>query len=80
MKIPIPSEMLIALGYAETEWVVIDKPLQEVTRQTLLKTANTVLDRIAGALVSPISRTIPIQEFKEALLSMPNNQWRKDEE
>jgi len=68
MYVAIPMEMLAELGYSETDWVALRQPPREKTLRRLLAVANATLDRIAGSYVDPISRAIPVQQFKNELL------------
>jgi hypothetical protein len=62
MRITVPSEVVVALGYDEKRWVVITTVNEKMLRE-LLRISKKVLYNIECSYVNPITRTIPVQAF-----------------
>ena len=78
LHIAMPYEMLPVLGYSESDWVYIKSMPTHKTLQKLLRLSNEILDRISSSCVAQISRSIPVQEFKEEIVNLMETHYENN--
>jgi len=76
--IHIPYELADELGYRLGDCPAIKKIPSQKTIAYLLRKTNMVIEMVSNSTYNKISRTIPLQKFKEEIMALETKETKEE--